>query len=300
MSKLWRRATAVASFLLILFFLPPAATRAAGRLECTSSSSRILARAVHYCALLPPSYDSNNTRRFPVLYYLHGLGEDEQMFVSSDGWQLIEDLRDQGQIGEFLIVTPDADRSFYVNSRDGRFRYEDFFIQEFLPYIEHRYRIQADRAHRGVAGISMGGYGALRFALRYPQLFAAVSVHSAALLEKLPAISVSNPRQSQVMRMMGSAFGSPPDPAYWDRNTPFALVRANRPTGLKIYFDCGTEDDYGFNAGAEQFHELLIARGIPHEFHLYPGGHEWQYFAAHLPASLEFESHAFGLPVSLK
>ena len=135
MSKLWRPATAVPGFLLILFFLPPATARAAGRIECTSTSSRILARAVHYCALLPSNYDTNKTRRFPVLYYLHGLGEDEQMFVRSDGWQLIEDLRDQGQIGEFLIVTPDADRSFYVNSRDGRTRYEDFFIQEFLPYI---------------------------------------------------------------------------------------------------------------------------------------------------------------------
>ena len=77
-------------------------------------------------------------------------------------------------------------------------------------------------------------------------------------------------------------------------------MRARRPTGVKIYFDCGSEDDYGFNAGAEQFHELLLARGIPHEFHLYPGGHEWQYFAAHLPASFEFESHAFGLPVTPK
>ena len=300
MSRRSRPGLAAPIFLFILLFLALAPANAAGRIECTSTSSRVLAHAVHYCALLPPGYDTNKTRRYPVLYYLHGLGEDEQMFVSSDGWQLIEDLRDQGQIGEFVIVTPDADRSFYVNSRDGRTHYEAFFIQEFLPYIEHRYRIQADRAHRGIAGISMGGYGALRFAFRYPQLFGSVSVHSAALLEKLPVISVSSPRQSQVVRMMGSAFGSPPDPAYWDRNTPFALARASRFAGLKIYFDCGTEDEYGFNAGAQQFHDLLMARGIPHEFHLYPGGHDWQYFAAHLPASLEFESHAFGLPVSAK
>jgi S-formylglutathione hydrolase FrmB len=300
MNKSRRPVLAALILLLGFLFLGPAPARAAGRIECTSTSSRILAHSVHYCALLPPSYDANKMRRFPVLYYLHGLGENEQMFVSSDGWQLIEDLRDQGQIGEFLIVTPDADRSFYINSRDGRTRYEDFFIQEFLPYIEHRYRVLADRLHRGIAGISMGGYGALRFAFRYPQLFGSVSVHSAALLEKLPAIAVSNPRQSPVMRMMGTAFGSPPDLAFWERNTPFTVARSSRPAGLKIYFDCGTADEYGFNAGAKQFHDLLTARGIPHEFHLYPGGHDWQYFAAHLPASLQFESHAFGLPASAK
>ncbi|MGH9702720.1 MAG: alpha/beta hydrolase, partial [Candidatus Acidiferrales bacterium] len=272
----------------------------AGRIECVSISSRILAHSVRYCALLPPSYDTGKSSHYPVLYYLHGLGENEQMFVSSDGWQLIEDLRDQGKIGEFLIVTPDADRTFYINSREGRTRYEDFFIREFLPYIERRYRIQPGRAHRGIAGISMGGYGALRFAFRYPQLFSSVSVHSPALLEKFPAIAVSNPRHSQVVRMMGTAFGSPPDPAYWDRNTPFALARTSRPSGLKIYLDCGTEDEYGFNAGAQQFHDLLSARGIPHEFHLYPGGHDWQYFASHLPASLEFESNAFGLSAKTK
>ncbi len=300
MSKACRPVLAAMIFLLAFLFLALAPARAAGRIECTSLSSRILAHSVHYCALLPPSYDTDKLRRFPVLYYLHGLGENEQMFVSSDGWQLIEDLRDQGQIGEFLIVTPDADRSFYINSRDGRTRYEDFFIQEFLPYLERRYRVQAERAHRGIAGISMGGYGALRLAFRYPKLFGSVSVHSAALLEKLPAISVSNPGQSPVMRMMGAAFGSPPDRAFWERNTPFTLARNSRPAGLKIYFDCGTADEYGFNAGAQQFHDLLTARGIPHEFHLYPGGHDWQYFAAHLPASLQFESHAFGLPASAK
>jgi putative tributyrin esterase len=64
---------------------------------------------------------------------------------------------------------------------------------------------------------------------------------------------------------------------------------------LQIYFDCGTDDEFGFNKGNEQFHELLTARGIVHEFHLYPGGHDWEYFADHLPASFEFQSHAFGL-----
>ena len=94
----------------------------------------------------------------------------------------------------------------------------------------------------------------------------------------------------------GNAFGSPFDPAFWDRENPFTLVRNGpRPAGMKIYFDCGTEDEYGFNVGAQAFHDLLAAKGIPHEFHLYPGGHDWTYFAQHFPASLEFQSRAFGL-----
>ncbi len=96
--------------------------------------------------------------------------------------------------------------------------------------------------------------------------------------------------------MLGSVFGDPFDPAYWNRNSPFTLVRNGpRPSGLHIYFDCGTEDDYGFNRGAQAFHDLLVSRGIPHEFHLYPGGHDWSYFAQHFPASLEFQSNAFGV-----
>jgi len=143
----------------------------------------------------------------------------------------------------------------------------------------------------------MGGYGALHLAFRYPQLFESVSANSAALIAALPRVQAASPGQAAVLaRVLGSAFGNPFDPAYWNRNSPFTLVRNGpRPAGLRIYFDCGTEDEYGFTRGAQAFHNLLASRGIPHEFHLYPGGHDWSYFALHFPASLEFQSSAFGL-----
>lgn len=289
------RRRSFAAVLLILgcaAMVPPA--RAAGRAECRSVPSAILRRAVPYCVLLPPSYDANSTRRYPVLYFLHGLGEDEQILLTSGGWNVIQALWEQKQIGEFLVVTPSADRSFYVDSRDGRARYEDFLIREFLPFIEGRYRIRAERRYRGVSGVSMGGYGALRLAFRYPELFGSVSAHSAALVEKLPGAAGSDPREEALARILGPAFGSPFDRAFWERQSPFTLARNGpRPRGLRIYFDCGTEDEFGFDAGAEAFHNLLLSRGIPHEFHLYPGGHNWSYFAQHLPASLEFHSRAF-------
>lgn len=267
-----------------------------GRAECREVTSRILARPVPYCIFLPPSYDSDSTRRYPVLYFLHGLGENEQVLLNSDGWQIIEQAWSDKTLGEFIIVAPAAGRSFYVNSKDGKVRYEDFFIQEFVPTIEKNYRIRGTKATRGLDGISMGGYGALRFAFKYPSLFGSVSAHSAALIERPPTIQINQQQEGAVSRLVGSAFGIPFDRAYWNRESPFTIVREGpKPVGLKIYFDCGTEDDFGFNVGAQQFHDLLSSRGIPHTFHLYPGSHNWVYFATHFPESLEFESKAFGL-----
>jgi S-formylglutathione hydrolase FrmB len=270
------------------------AAQATGRAECVSLPSKILARTVPYCVLLPPSYDAEKTRRYPILYLLHGLGDNEEMLVHSGGMNLVEDMWEQHQLGEFLIVTPAGGASFYINSRDGKRRYEDFFLEEFMPGVEKRYRAQAGRGTRGLAGISMGGYGALHIAFRHPQLFAAVGAHSAALIEKMPNISAQNSQQIGRLRVLGDAFGSPFDSVFWNQNDPEAIARTANLAGLKIYFDCGSEDDYGFDAGAEALDKLLTSRNIPHEFHLYPGGHNWSYFAEHLPASLEFEFHVFG------
>ncbi len=281
-------------FFLVLTFCAPPSARAQGRAECREAPSKILSHAVPYCVILPPSYDSNKSRRYPVLYFLHGLGGDAQFLINSGGLDMIEDLWQHRQIADFLIVTPSAGRSFYINSRDGRVRYQDFFIREFLPFIESHYRILRDRHHRAISGISMGGYGALRFAFLYPDLFGSVSAHSPALVQNPPRSNVSSGQEITITRFLGSAFGSPFDPAYWTRESPFTIVRGHpRPHDLRIYFDCGTSDDYGFDRGAEAFHKLLLSRGIPHEFHLYTGGHDWSYFAQHLPASFEFHSRAF-------
>ncbi|HXN72646.1 MAG TPA: alpha/beta hydrolase family protein [Candidatus Acidoferrales bacterium] len=276
-----------------------------GRAECRSAPSKILGHSVPYCVILPPSYDSGN-QRYPILYFLHGLGSNAQLLIDQGGMDLVNDLWTQNKIREFLIVTPDADRSFYINSRDGKVRYEDFFIHEFIPYIESHYRVRGDRQSRGISGVSMGGYGSLHLALRHAQLFGSVSAHSAALVANLPAGGMTGDQGGMLSRVLGTAFGSPPDAAYWKQNNPFTIVsrdlvtRVEVPpvghgTGLQIYFDCGTEDEYGFNVGAQAFHDLLDAHHIPNEFHLYPGGHDWSYVAEHFAASLEFHSRAFGV-----
>ncbi len=277
---------------LCIVFMPRP-TLAAGRVECNSLPSKILARALPYCIVLPQSFDTDKARTFPVLYFLHGLGDNEQFFVHSGAWNLVEDMRDKGELKDFLIATPDARSTFYINARDGKERYEDFLLQEFFPYVEKHYRVAAGRANRAISGISMGGYGALYLAFRHPQLFSSVSAHSAALIEKLPNFLAGALPDSPRSRVLGNAFGNPPDPVFWQAHNPIVIARTANLAHLNIYFDCGDRDDFGFEAGAIALDKVLASRQIPHEFHIYPGRHDASYFAEHLPASLEFHSRHF-------
>jgi S-formylglutathione hydrolase FrmB len=279
--------------ILIFLCCPVVVAAASARIECKPLPSRILGHPVNYCAVLPPSYDSDKARKFPVLYFFHGLGDNEQMFVHGGAFNLVQDLWERKEIGEFLIVTPEAGATFYINSHSGKVRYEDFLVQEFLPAIESRYRINPGRANRGVSGVSMGGYGALHLGFRHPELFTAVSAHSPALIDRIPAVASPSAGSGMRSRVLGETFGSPPDPAFWQRNSPATLARTANLSGLKIYFDCGEQDDYGFEEGAKSLDKILGSRHTAHEAHIYPGRHDWQYFAEHLPASLQFQSRNF-------
>ena len=277
--------------LLVALLVGPC--RAQGRIDCNALQSHILSETVHYCVMLPPDYDAatagHSPRRYPVLYFLHGLGDNEQTLFKSGGWDLIQDLRQKGRVSDFLVVAPEGRRSFYINSADGRVRYSDFFIREFIPYIESHYSIRRERSARAISGFSMGGYGALRFAFAHPELFSSVSAQSAALIAEPPQQAESGP--------LGVAFGNPIDVRHWDQNSPFVLAKRNRAqiqaSGLFIYFNCGSKDNFGFDRGAEELHRQLQAEGIQHEYHLYPGNHGAEYFLAHLGEILKFHSHIF-------
>ena len=123
--------------------------------------------------------------------------------------------------------------------------------------------------------------------------FSSVSAHSAALIDKLPTFLASTAPNSPRSRVLGGVFGNPPDPSFWDQNSPIAMARTANLAGLKIYFHCGDEDDFGFDSGATALDKVLTSRHVPHEFHIYPGRHDATYFAAHLPASLVFHSRLF-------
>ena len=278
------------------------AALAQGRIDCSALNSHVLQQVVHYCVYLPAGYDAGVSQhppqRYPVLYFLHGLGDNERTLFNGGGWTLLDDLRKQHKMGDFLIVSPEGRRSFYINSADGSVRYNDFFLQEFLPHIESKYRIRPGRAGRAISGISMGGYGALRFAFAHPELFSAASAQSAALITESPQELDSASRTGVPLAgVLGAVFGKPINVPHWNQNSPFVLAKKNSPAlrRLAIYFNCGQDDNYGFEQGAAALHDELQKEGIKHEYHAYGGDHSLTYFLSHFDEVMEFHSKAFGL-----
>ena len=290
---------------IVLLFAAVAVSLSAhaqSRIDCDALNSSILKHPVHYCVYLPAGYDAGATphpaQRYPVLYFLHGLGDNEQTLFNSGGWTLLDDLHRQHKMGEFLIVAPEGGRTFYINSADGSVRYSDFFLQEFIPMIEAKYRISKGRNNRAISGISMGGYGALRFAFAHPEMFSAVSAQSAALITESPQELDTAARSGAPLgKLLAAVFGSPIEVQHWKDNSPFTLANRNQAAlrRLAIYFNCGQDDNYGFEKGAAALHEQLLKEGVKHEYHPYSGDHSLSYFLDHFTEVMEFHSHAFGL-----
>src|SRR6202158_3829795 len=219
--------------LLLLFFLiAPAFAAGQSRIDCSALNSHILKQMLHYCVYLPAGYDAGATqnppKRYPVLYFLHGLGDNERTLFNSGGWTLLGDLQRQHKMGEFLIVAPEGRRSFYINSADGSVRYNDFFLQEFVPLIETKYRVKKGRDNRAISGISMGGYGALRFVFAPPAIFSAVSAQSAALIRETPhELDTAARSGAPLGRVLAEVFGSPIEVRHWRESSAFVLAQKN-------------------------------------------------------------------------
>jgi S-formylglutathione hydrolase FrmB len=283
---------------IILVLVTATVAHSQERADCRAFRSAILHSPVRYCVFLPAGYFSATakTQRYPVLYLFHGLGGNEQSIAVDGEWTALQDLRRDRKVGDFLVVAPDGGDSFYIDSRDGTTLYADFFLREFIPYIERTYRIRAVRAARGITGFSMGGYGALRTVFADPELFGSVSSHSGAL-SRLPPRDIGGgvTPGNLAARLLAPVFGNPIDLKLWDLNSPFILAKKNAAhlARTEIYFDCGTEDSFGFYRGATELHQVLDSLKIPHEFHLYPGGHSVSYLLAHRDASFEFHWHEF-------
>jgi S-formylglutathione hydrolase FrmB len=263
------------------------------QLECGSMPSKILGRSVAYCVDVPANYQSSGAR-YPTLYFLHGLFENYHAWDENGGKDVFDRLLRQGTIGPFLVILPDAGTSFYVNSYDGRDRYEDFFIEELVPYIDRKYRTFSDPGARGISGVSMGGYGSLHLAMRHPNIFGSASAQSAALVSQFPNPVPTTGRWGFYAHILERSFGNPLNEAYWDANNPLTLAEHpdNFPN-LKVYFDVGIHDRYGFEDGAELLDRILNGHEFPHTFALRPGNHGWEYERDYLKYSLFFHWEIF-------
>jgi S-formylglutathione hydrolase FrmB len=275
-------------------------TTCATPLECGVRSGRFpsaaLGRDVTYAVDVPSSYDSDG-RRYPVVYALHGLFESPGFWDGRGLADALARLRGRGGFADFIVVAVEGGNSFYVNGPAGR--NEDVVTRDAIAFVEKTFRVVPGREGRGLLGISMGGYAALRIAFTHPDLYRAVATHSAMLLEK-PPTAEQGARGGQ-LAAFHRVFGDPIDPALWAANDPLALVsRVDAKSAPALYFDCGTADRYGLAAGNSALHQRLTERGIPHTFTLNPGDHGYEYVLAVIEDSLRFLSKALGGPMEKK
>jgi S-formylglutathione hydrolase FrmB len=207
------------------------------------------------------------------------------------------------KVPEFLMVHPDGGHSFYCNYADGTKKYEDFISQELIQYIETHYRARKGRANRAIGGTSMGGYGALKIAMKFPDRYSSVAGHSPIIFLGKNPLDV--PEQMKTSRyyqffadLMKPIFGDPILQEVWDANNPLLLVKNGKLDGLHIYFDYGTEDRYnrtiGLDRGVKELDRVLTEAGVAHTFREYPGEpHGWALVAAHFEESLQFLCQTF-------
>jgi len=266
------------------------AAPAAAEMRYATFTSPSLGKDVPYSVQLPPSYATAGTRRYPVLYALHGLFESPGFWERRGLAAMLDALWQNGDVPEMVVVAVDGDNSFFVDGPAGR--WEQMASRELVTQVESTYRVTPGRAGRAALGVSMGGYAALRMALAHPDLFRAVATHSAMLLEKIPTAEEGAGRWQ--MTAFYNVFGNPIDAALWAANDPLALAsKADPKTAPALYFDCGTEDRYGLFAGNRELHKRLEARGVAHEFGLYPGDHGYEYVRSVLDKSLRFLGRQF-------
>ncbi|RFM27121.1 esterase family protein [Deminuibacter soli] len=265
-------------------------------IETQSVQSSILHRPVKYVVYLPPGYESSD-RTFPVVYLLHGFSDDHT------GWLQFGEINRfadkaiaDGTIPPMIIVMPNGDSSFYINAYDGKENYEDFFVKEFMPSIEKTYRIKAEKKYRGVAGLSMGGYGTLVYALKYPELFAAAAPFSAAVWDDQAALDVPDSNWNFIFgKLYGRDLkGKARLTDAWYKNSPLKIVDEKSTAELskvRYWIDCG-DDDF-LTIGNSQLHIALTKKHVPHEFRMRNGAHNWTYWRTGITDALEFIGWSF-------
>ncbi|WP_259014027.1 alpha/beta hydrolase [Emticicia fluvialis] len=285
--------------LLLLLFISSLSFAQQGIVkESLKLKSSILGKDVKYNIYLPADYEKNN-RMYPVLYLLHGYTDDETGWTQFGQTPEIADKTiNSGDAPPMIIVMPDAGVSWYMNSFDGKTKFEDFFIKEFIPYIETSYRIRSKREFRAVAGLSMGGLGTLLYATKHPDMFTAAAPLSAAVWTDEEVVS-GNQNQDQWNYVFGDLYGKNLKgkerlTEHYYKNAPIKIVEtanAEELKKVKFYIDCG-DDDFLIK-GNMALHAMMIDKKIPHEFRVRDGGHTWSYWRTALPEVLKFVGDSF-------
>ncbi|HMG93641.1 MAG TPA: alpha/beta hydrolase family protein [Chryseolinea sp.] len=284
--------------LLITFTLPVILFAQQGLLkESLKVKSSTLGKDVEYSIYLPADYDKSN-RRYPVLYLLHGYTDDETGWTQFGEAQVIGDRSIQnGDAAPMIIVMPDGGVSWYLNSYDGKTKYEDFFVKEFIPHIDATYRTRTTKQYRAIAGLSMGGYGTLLMATKHPDLFAAAAPLSAGVFTDE---EIMNAEERTWNVVLGDLYGKKDLTGkdrlteHYSKNSILKIIETDNADELKkvrYYIDCGDKDF--LIKGNMALHSAMIDKKIPHEFRVREGAHNWTYWRTALPEVLKFVSESF-------
>jgi putative tributyrin esterase len=280
--------------LLVAAFACPcqAKAREAGYETVQFKAAHLAGKIVSFNLILPPDY-ARNDLRFPVLYLLHGYTGNYTDWVKRTG------IVGYARAYEEIIVMPDAANGWYVNNyADPRMRWEDYMIDDLIPYVDSHYRTVASRGGRAIAGLSMGGYGALYLGLKYHDLFSAVAslsgvVASAELARRDPAVwKMIGEKMPKMKKTLLDDFGPLSNPARKGED-PFRLIRTLTPEKRPALFLAIGESD-PFLQENRKFVALLSSLKIPYHYHEVPGGHEWKVWNEEIQPALALEAPVIG------
>jgi enterochelin esterase-like enzyme len=277
--------------LIALLLLPGILFAQSGKVsDNLSLPSKLLKGDRKYGIYLPPDY-ATSEREYPVLYLLHGSGDDQTGWIQfGEVLNIADKAIREGKATPMIIVMPDANtgRRGYFNSIKGDWMYEDFFFTELMPFIEKKYRVKKDKHYRAISGLSMGGGGTFMYALHHPELFSAAAPLSAS-------VGPINLDEAKVMIKRNTPEATDAEmETYFNRHSTVAQMKAmadTTKTKVRWYIDCG--DDDRLSVGNSLVHIAMMEKQIPHEFRVRDGAHTWTYWRDALPTVLEFVSASF-------
>ena len=284
-------------FTLVFIICIPSLFAQSQVLESLTMESKVLKSSIQFSVYLPDGYDTSK-RQYPVVYLLNGYTGDERDWIQYGNIQHILDGEiEKSTVTEMIVVMPDGDDRLYMNTTDGSYAYEDMFINEFIPFVENKYRIRKEKQFRGISRLSMGGSGTLNLALKYHEIFGACAAYSSAVFADNEVIGMDQTSFDNYFgRILTNAKGLSGVDRLTEDYKAYDIVNLveNKDIELlksvKIYFDCG-DDDF-LTIGNAQLHIALKQKNIPHEYRVRDGAHTWDYWRTSLPIGLAFISKA--------
>lgn len=245
------------------------------RLLEVNFASKTLGRTVKYYVYVPAGYDSNPTLRYPVLYYLHGIGGDPREWLGYGLREAADQLMGSSAIQPFIIVLPQGEQGYWVDQVAGGPQWATYVANDVVAEIDGKYRTLPDRQDRAIGGLSMGAHGALQIALNHADIFSIVGAHSPSF----------RPRQD-----IPAYFGDDEQLAQRD---PLALIAAHPDIArtLTLWLDAGDQDPY--RDKQLQLEQQLTTEGIPHQYHAWQGNHDGSYWAGHINDYLRYYAASF-------